>query len=228
MGSGWDTELIAGNRAKGYFFPLSLAMYSISITISLSAFVYGATLAYLQPRIWQDYILRMMIVAQFFNCLFFAFRLVLVDAELETEAACRVAFFMSDSFSLLPVNICVHCVVYLQLVVVHNVSPGLRWPRVVTLVIALAITFLPVSFILFIAPRRFGRRSICDLNWVPNDKEYSYYMTVLASWAYLSGAIGFVSVLTIAIYLVRTRRATLRALQLSAAYYGPSLAVERV
>ncbi|KAJ2799461.1 hypothetical protein H4R21_003539, partial [Coemansia helicoidea] len=102
----------------------------------MAAFVYGVTLAILQRRVWRNYIVRVMIVAQFFNCARFVSREFMVNVPLETGLACRVVLFLNDCFSLLPVNLCVYCVVYLQLVVIHNVSLELRWPRVVALTLA--------------------------------------------------------------------------------------------
>ncbi|KAJ2767999.1 hypothetical protein IWQ57_003721, partial [Coemansia nantahalensis] len=51
---------------------------------------------------------------------------------------------------------------------------------------------------------------------------YVFYMYTYATWAYVSGVVGFASILTIAVHLFRTRRATRRALRASAELYGPS------
>ncbi|KAJ2715900.1 hypothetical protein H4R19_000943, partial [Coemansia spiralis] len=57
---------------------------------------------------------------------------------------------------------------------------------------------------------------------------YGFALYTYDAWAYLPGVIGTFSVLTITVHLVRTQRATRRALQASAEHYGPSRAVERV
>ncbi|KAJ2801388.1 hypothetical protein H4R21_002809 [Coemansia helicoidea] len=215
-------------RVHGYLFPYALAMYITSATISLAAFVYGVTLAYLQPQIWRNAIIRVLIAAQFFSSVFFVFRIMLADVGLKTESACRVVLYMSVATSLLPVNLCVYCVVYIQLVVVYHVSPELRWPRRVTLAAAAAISILPPSPVLFLSPRHFGRNSMCDFSFIPNSKEYAIDMYGYAAWAYLSGVVGLFSLLSVIVHMVRTRRATRHALQSSAESYGPSGAVERV
>ncbi|KAJ2710147.1 hypothetical protein H4R19_003894 [Coemansia spiralis] len=135
---------------------------------------------------------------------------------------------MNCATSLLPVNLCVYCVVYLQLVMIHNVSLELRWPRVVALTTATLLSVVPPSIFLYITPRAIGRKSYCDFHLVPSSKEYGFAMYSYFAWAYLPGVIGTISVLTIAVYIWRTRRATRRALQASAEHYGPSQAVERV
>ncbi|KAJ2714710.1 hypothetical protein H4R19_001578 [Coemansia spiralis] len=206
---------------------LSLTLNILSVFISLAAFVYGVTLAYLQRQVWRIAIIRAMVAAQFFNFLRFIFRILLTNVKEHTDSACRVILFMSDAMSLLPVNICVYCVVYLQLVVIHGVSPVPRWPRVLALTIASLLSVVPSSITLYISPHVLGRESICDINWVPSPKEYAYAMYEYAPWAYLPGVVGTLSVTTIAVHLVRTRRAVHRALNASVEQYGPSHAVER-
>ncbi|KAJ2716962.1 hypothetical protein H4R19_000314 [Coemansia spiralis] len=169
-----------------------------------------------------------MVIAQLFNCLRFIFRIVVTNVTLTTESACRFIFFMSDATLLLPVNLCVYCVVYLQLVVVHNVSPEMRWLRVVALTTATLLSAAPPSLTLYILPRVIGRDSFCDRGDIPTTKEYTYGMYSYIAWTYLPGVIGTFSVLTIAVHLVRTRRAIRHALQAPAEQYGPSLSVARV
>ncbi|KAJ2715941.1 hypothetical protein H4R19_000927 [Coemansia spiralis] len=169
-----------------------------------------------------------MVIAQFFNCLRFIFRILETNVTLTTESACRAIIFMSDATSLLPVNLCVYCVVYLQLVVVHNFSPEKRWLRVVALTTATLLSAVPPSLSLYISPHTLGHDFICDISWIPNAKEYAFAMYSYVAWAYLPGVIGTYSVLTIAVHLVRTRRALRHALQASAEQYGPSQSVARV
>ncbi|KAJ2716781.1 hypothetical protein H4R19_000428 [Coemansia spiralis] len=228
MSDGPDQDQRWPLDSTGYLQAFTLALYIISAFISLAAFVYGVTLSYLQRQVWRNAIIRVMVIAQFFNCLRFIFLLLVTNATLTTESACRVALFMADAMSLLPVNLCVYCVVYLQLVMIHNVSPELRWPRVVALTTATLLSVVPPSPTLYISPRVIGRASFCDMGAIPTSKEYAYSRYTYVAWAYLPGVIGTFSVLTIAVHLVRTRRALRNAMQASTEQYGPSLSVARV
>ncbi|KAJ2005931.1 hypothetical protein GGI04_000079 [Coemansia thaxteri] len=80
---------------------------------------------------------------------------------------------------------------------------------------------------LFLSPRAADADSFCDLKTIPSHKQYVFIICVLAIWEYLSGAIGVLSIVTLGIHIVRTRKATKRALRASAQYYGPSGTVRR-
>ncbi|KAJ2711405.1 hypothetical protein H4R19_003264 [Coemansia spiralis] len=206
----------------------SLTLNIISAAISLVVFVYGAMLSYYQRQIWRNPIIRIIVAAQFINFLRFVFRIILIDVGLTTDSACRGILFISDATSLLPVNLCVYCVVYLQLVVIHNLSPELRWPRVVALITATVLSVVPPSMVLYISPWLIRLDSICDISWIPEHRAYEFVVYTYAIWAYMPGVIGTISVLAISIHLVRTRRAIRHALEASAQDYGPSPAVARV
>ncbi|KAJ2807872.1 hypothetical protein H4R21_000304 [Coemansia helicoidea] len=219
--------MTVGGSAQ-HLFALSLALPIVSAAFSLVMFAYGVTLSILQPRVLRNSIIRVMIVVQLLNCLRFIFRILLIDAKLRTEASCRVILFMSEALSLLPVNLCVHCVLYLQLVVIHKLSSDLRWPRALILTTASVISLVPPSFVLYFPPHIYGKKSACTIGWIPNRKLYNFFFYAYGAWAYLSGGVGLISVTVIAMHLVRTRRATRRALQSSAASESPSLSVEPV
>ncbi|KAJ2748354.1 hypothetical protein IWQ56_007485, partial [Coemansia nantahalensis] len=78
-----------GGKVVGYFYPLSLTLYISASIISMTTFVYGVTLSYLQPQVRQNYVLRVMIAAQFFNSYYYVIRVLLVDVELTADSACR-------------------------------------------------------------------------------------------------------------------------------------------
>ncbi|KAJ1729738.1 hypothetical protein LPJ61_003378 [Coemansia biformis] len=225
-----DLEAAHGPLAEitsGGLYPFSLAMFVISACVSLAAFAYGVLLSILQPQVWQNSIIRVVVVAQLINCIRFIFRVLLTNVKINTESGCRAVMFLSDATSLLPVNLCIHCVVYLHLVVIHKVPPDLRWPRVVALTVASALSVVPPSFALYLPARLAGAASFCAFGRIPTRKQYEFTLYSYAIWTYLPGVIGIASVVAIAAHVVRTRRATQRALQASVAYYGPSQSVPR-
>ncbi|KAJ2457599.1 hypothetical protein GGF42_002580 [Coemansia sp. RSA 2424] len=128
---------------------------------------------------------------------------------------------------MLPVNLCIYCVIYLQLVVFHRVSPAKRWPRACLLTAGVVMSIVPISMYLFIRSRAVDLDSFCDLKKIPTRRQYIFIICILAIWEYLAGAIGVISILTLGYYIIRTRRETKRALYASTQYYGPSDAVCR-
>ncbi|KAJ1998032.1 hypothetical protein GGI06_006344 [Coemansia sp. S85] len=80
---------------------------------------------------------------------------------------------------------------------------------------------------LFIHGRAIDLDSFCHLKKIPTRKQYIFIICVVAIWEYLAGAIGIISILTLAYHIVRTRRETKRALYASRQFYGPSEAISR-
>ncbi|KAJ2614653.1 hypothetical protein H4S08_001596 [Coemansia sp. RSA 1365] len=128
---------------------------------------------------------------------------------------------------MLPVNLCIYCVVYLQLVVLHKLSPEKRWPRAVALSIAVVFSVIPTSMFLFLPARLAGTNTLCHLHRITNHQEYVFTMCTVAIWEYLPGVLGIGSVVILGMYIIRTRRETRRVLQASMENYGPSEVVTR-
>ncbi|KAJ2835273.1 hypothetical protein FBU31_001667 [Coemansia sp. 'formosensis'] len=80
---------------------------------------------------------------------------------------------------------------------------------------------------LFLHASTAGVTSFCHLTKIPSRQQYIFIICVVAIWEYLAGAIGIISILTLAYHIVRTRRETKHALLASAQYYGPSDAIQR-
>ncbi|KAJ2016533.1 hypothetical protein GGI14_003567 [Coemansia sp. S680] len=205
----------------------SIIVYTFSSAVSLCAFVYGILVAHYQPRLWRSSIFRVLLVAQALNFIRFILRPVAIYTNINSDFGCRILLFLNNATTILPVNLCIYCVIYLQLVVFHKVSPTKRWPRALLLTAGVIISLVPISMYLFIRSRAVGLNSFCDLTKIPTHKEYVFIICVLAIWEYLAGAIGIISILTLAYHIARTRRETKRALFASAQYYGPSDSIRR-
>ncbi|KAJ2742766.1 hypothetical protein GGI20_004243 [Coemansia sp. BCRC 34301] len=135
--------------------------------------------------------------------------------------------FLNNAAAMLPVNLCIYCVIYLQLVVVHNVSPVKRWPRVLLLTAGVVVSLVPFSMYLFLDPSTAGLDSFCNLKKIPDHKQYVFIICCVAIWEYLAGIIGVLSIATLAVHIVRSQKNTARMLRESAQSYGPSSAVSR-
>ncbi|KAJ2895397.1 hypothetical protein GGI21_002116 [Coemansia aciculifera] len=165
--------------------------------------------------------------AQALNFIRFILRPVAIYSSIQSDFGCRMLLFLNNATTILPVNLCIYCVIYLQLVVFHKVSPTKRWPRVLLLTVGVFISVVPISLYLFIHGRAIDLDSFCHLKQIPTRKQYIFIISVLAVWEYLAGAIGIISILTLIYFIARTRRETKRALHASAQYYGPSDAIGR-
>ncbi|KAJ2742769.1 hypothetical protein GGI20_004246 [Coemansia sp. BCRC 34301] len=80
---------------------------------------------------------------------------------------------------------------------------------------------------LVLDPSAAGVDSFCNLQKIPDHKQYVFIICVLAIWEYLAGAVGVVCILVLVVRILQTRRETKRALHASAQYYGPSGSVQR-
>ncbi|KAJ1821422.1 hypothetical protein GGH91_002129 [Coemansia sp. RSA 2671] len=205
----------------------SIFVYAFSSTVSFSALCYGLFIAYIRPSIRRSSIIRVLIVAQALNCIRFILRPVTTFSNIRSDFGCRSLIFLNNATTMLPVNLCIYCVIYLQLVVFHKVSPTNRWPRALLLTAATAVSVIPISMYLFLDPSTAGVDSFCDLAKIPEHKQYVFVICVLAIWEYLAGAVGIICILVLMIRIIHTRRETKRALLASAQYYGPSDAVQR-
>ncbi|KAJ2460732.1 hypothetical protein GGF42_000657 [Coemansia sp. RSA 2424] len=133
--------------------------------------------------------------------------------------------FLNNATTMLPVNLCIYCVIYLQLVVFHKVSPEKWWPRALLLAFGIAVSIVPISMYLFLAPSTAGVDSFCNLKKIPDHKQYIFILCVLAIWEYLAGAIGVISVLALGYKIIQAKKKTKNALYESTRHYGPSAAV---
>ncbi|KAJ2895395.1 hypothetical protein IWW38_002317 [Coemansia aciculifera] len=205
----------------------SIFMYVFSSTISLCAFCYGLFIGHHKPSIWRSSIFRVLMVAQVLNFVRFILRPVTTYIKIHSGFGCRALLFFNNATTILPVNLCIYCVIYLQLVVFHKVSPAKRWPRALLLTMSVAVSVIPISMYLFLSPSLAGVDSFCNLKKIPDRKQYVFIICVLAIWEYLAGAIGVVCILVLVFRIAITRRETKRALHASAQYYGPSGSVQR-
>ncbi|KAJ2729562.1 hypothetical protein IW152_005580 [Coemansia sp. BCRC 34962] len=205
----------------------SIFVYAFSSTVSFGAFCYGLFIVYIRPNIRRSSIIRVLIVAQALNCIRFILRPVTTFSNVHSDFGCRALIFLNNATTMLPVNLCIYCVIYLQLVVFHKVSPTNRLPRALLLTAGTAVSVVPISMYLFLDPSTAGIDSFCNLKKIPDHKQYVFVICVLAIWEYLAGAVGVICILVLMVRIIRTRRETKRALLASAQYYGPSDAVQR-
>ncbi|KAJ2810190.1 hypothetical protein H4S07_002812, partial [Coemansia furcata] len=104
--------LNASQRALKTF---SIIVYTFSSTVSLSAFIYGVVVANYQPRLWRSSIFRVLLVAQVLNFIRFIIRPVSIYTNITSDFGCRMMLFLNNATTMLPVNLCIYCVIYLQL-----------------------------------------------------------------------------------------------------------------
>ncbi|KAJ2805758.1 hypothetical protein H4R20_001964 [Coemansia guatemalensis] len=201
-------------------FIFTLIIFIISSFVSLVAFLYGLVVVYFQRHVWQSPIIRVVIVAQIINSIRFVLRIVGTFVNIGADFGCRMVLFLNYVFSTLPVNLCIYCVVYLQLVVLHKLSPDKRWPRVVALTIAVVLSIVPTTMILVLPARLAGTNTFCHLHRITNHQQYVFTICTVAIWEYLPGVFGIISVSILGIHIIRTQRETQRALQASLEYYG--------
>ncbi|KAJ2038749.1 hypothetical protein GGI08_008283 [Coemansia sp. S2] len=203
---------------------LSITVYAFSATVSLCAFIYGLLIARYRSSIWRSSIFRVLVAAQMLNFIRFIIRPIAVYTKLHVDIGCRISLFLNNATTMLPVNLCIYCVIYLQLVVFHKVSAAKWWPRALLLTFSVVISLVPISMYLFLDPSTADVDSFCNLRKIPTRKQYIFIICVLAIWEYLAGAVGIVSVLALGYKIIRARRETKLALYESTRHYGPSAA----
>lgn len=196
-------------------------MYSVYAAISLATFIYGLYLIRIKPKIWKNPIIRVLLVAQLINGFRFIIRPISIYLPFHVDFACRMLAFLNNVAAVLPVNLCVYCVVYLQLVVIHKVSPVKRWPRVLLLSIGVILSLVPLMMYLVLSPSAAGVQSFCHLKVVGDTKQYVFFICVVAIWQYLPGVVGVISIITLAIHIKHTKRRTRRIQHESVQSYGP-------
>ncbi|KAJ2159549.1 hypothetical protein GGF46_002958 [Coemansia sp. RSA 552] len=206
-------------------FIFTLVMFIVSAWVSIVAFIYGLVVVYLRRSVWRSTIVRVVIVAQLLNGLRLIIRIIGTFVNVNADFGCRALLYLNSMLSILPVNLCIYCVLYLQLVVVHKMSPKRQWPRVALLTLASILAMVPTSVVLFIPARAIGRQTFCHLHRISTRREYVFHICTVAVWEYLPGFIGVIGVTIIGVHIIRTRRETRRVLEASAQYYGPSQSV---
>ncbi|KAJ2845926.1 hypothetical protein J3B02_004543 [Coemansia erecta] len=201
-----------------------ILIYTISGAISLLAFVYGLIVVRIRPQVWRSSIFRVVLAAQILNSLRFIIRLVASYVRIRSEFGCRTLLFLNNATAILPVNLCIYCVIYLQLVVIHKVSPVKRWPRVVLITLGVIISVVPTFMFMILPPSAAGASSFCNLFEFPSRKQYLFLVGCVIIWEYLPGMVGILSVLMIGVHIIKARRATKKAMQESAQFYGTARA----
>ncbi|KAJ2909204.1 hypothetical protein GGI21_002115 [Coemansia aciculifera] len=220
----FNGELTAAQRSLRTF---SIIVYSCSCAASLCAFIYGLFIVRQSPAIWRSSIFRVLLVAQVLNIIRCVLRPVSSYIDIQAEFGCRTLLFLNNATAMLPVNLCIYCVIYLQLVVVHKVSPVKRWPRVLLLSAGVAMSLVPFSMYLFLDPSTAGVDSFCHLRKIPNHRQYVFVICCVAIWEYLAGIIGVLSITTLAVHIIQSQKKTTRIFNESTQSYGPSSAVSR-
>ncbi|KAJ2625391.1 hypothetical protein GGI26_000531, partial [Coemansia sp. RSA 1358] len=108
------------------------------------------------------------------------------------------------------------------IVVIHKVTPRKQWPQVMLMTLAVLISVVPASAFLYVPPTQIGINSYCTLPAIFNHRLYVFYILVLATWVYLSGVVGIISITIIGIHILRARKRTQHILLMSTYTYGPS------
>ncbi|KAJ2556639.1 hypothetical protein EV175_001869 [Coemansia sp. RSA 1933] len=204
------------------FEPFAITIYILSASVSLLAFLYGLFIVYLDRTVWKNHIVRVIVVVQIINSLRFILRVVGSFIPIYSDFGCRVLLFLNNALIILPVNLCVYCVVYLQVLIIYQVSPYKRWPKITFMVLAVLTSVIPPASFLYVSHNKAGLVSYCDLPLIYPRRFYVFYMLVSALWQYLSGVIGVISATIIIIYIVRARRASRRIEERSVYSYGLS------
>ncbi|KAJ1795573.1 hypothetical protein LPJ59_004269, partial [Coemansia sp. RSA 2399] len=184
----------------------AIVVFILASVISLGVFAYAVVIIIVEPSVWRCSIVRVLTVTQIINSIRFVIRLIASFVPIKADYGCRVILFLNNALTLLPVNLCIFCVVYMQMVVIHNVSPFKRWPRVVLMLFAVLTAVVPTGSYLYVSPHDLGITTLCELPSVYNREQYTYVMLTIALWQYLSGVVGVVSVTFIWIYILQTRR----------------------
>ncbi|KAJ2510396.1 hypothetical protein H4217_007891 [Coemansia sp. RSA 1939] len=204
------------------FLVTALVVYITSAVVSLLIFLYGLILVWLQPSIWKNRIARIIIIVQLLNCMRFVIRIIASFVVIKTEFGCRAILFVNNVLALLPVNLCIYCVLHLQLVIIHKVSPQKRWPTIVLISLAIGIAIIPASAFLYTPPSRLDITSYCNIPKLVQRKYYIFLVLTISVWQYFSGIVGAISVTIIGIHIVKTRKSSRRILALSLYAYHPS------
>ncbi|KAJ2558193.1 hypothetical protein EV175_000906 [Coemansia sp. RSA 1933] len=194
----------------------AFVIYILSSAFSLAVFAYAVLIIVIEPSVWRCIIIRVLAVAQIINSIRFVVRLIASFVPIKVDYGCRIVLFLNNALTLLPVNMSIFCVVYLQMVVIHHMSPYKRWLRVVLMLFAVLTAVVPTGSYLYLTAHDLGIVSFCELPSVYNREQYTYLMLTIALWQYLSGVIGVVSVACIWLYIQRTRRKAQRIMDSSA------------
>ncbi|KAI7830104.1 hypothetical protein BX661DRAFT_181081, partial [Kickxella alabastrina] len=96
-----------------------------------------------------------------------------------SNARCRIFVFLSLILAMSPLALSVFCILYFQVILLHNIPLTTRWPRVTMVIGTLAISLVPEMFTLFIPPHMVGMQTYCDYNKTPGKKLFIFQWLVI-------------------------------------------------
>ncbi|KAI8325909.1 hypothetical protein GQ54DRAFT_330493 [Martensiomyces pterosporus] len=192
---------------------------SVSLGISFLAFLYGLFVIRIRRSIWHSWIFQILLTVQIVNCLRFIFLSLAVVGDVHVEFGCRWFIFLTSSAATLSVYLSVSCLLYLQLVVIHKVSPARRLPRIVLLVLSVVCSVVPNITYLVISHRASGIQNFCNVPRIPSHRQYMMMVFSNAIWVYTAGLVGLSSMAIVTVHIAQTSWRAKRLLQTNASTY---------
>ncbi|ORX73247.1 hypothetical protein DL89DRAFT_309377 [Linderina pennispora] len=185
-----------------------LGIFVASASVSFMVFVIGLFVIYKRPRIWKNVAFRILLVIQIVNCLRFIFRLSLSRANISNETGCRILLALNNGTVGFAMYLCMYIVVYLQLTIIHSLSPSKVWPRVLLMAICVLCSFGPQVVYLFISPSKVGLESFCRIPFYSTTGYFYVLISTVIVWSYAAGIVSLASMAVISIHIIRTLKST--------------------
>ncbi|KAJ1896887.1 hypothetical protein LPJ66_003717 [Kickxella alabastrina] len=176
---------------------LLTTLASVCLLISLTTLLLAIWLGYKRRELSHMTIFRVICALQLLKLLDSIFSLISIYINPISNAGCRIFVFLSLILAMLPLALSIFCILYFQVILLHNIPLTTRWPRVTMVIGTLVISLVPEMFTLFIPPHMVGMQTYCDYNKTPGKKLFNFQWLVFYIWVILASIIGIYSILTL-------------------------------
>ncbi|KAJ2385242.1 hypothetical protein GGI05_004759, partial [Coemansia sp. RSA 2603] len=148
-------------------------------------------------------IFRVITALQLLVLLDSTFNLLAIHINPTNNASCRVFTFFSLVFAISPLVLSVNCILYFQIILIHNIPLRKKWPRVLMAVASVVLSVVPEMFTLIVPPRTAGMTTYCDFYGAPSKRLFVLKWLVFYIWVSLVALIGLSSIFIMIVHIVK-------------------------
>ncbi|KAJ2857807.1 hypothetical protein J3B02_000746 [Coemansia erecta] len=199
------------NEITGHNTPCILTLLtiltSIGLFVSVTTTILCVILGYRRRELLKMTIFRVITALQLLEVFDSIFNLLTLYVNPSRNANCRVLVFFSLVLAISPLVLSVFCILYFQIILIHNIPLRRKWPRIMMATGSVAVSLVPPMFTLFIPAETAGINSYCDYLAAPNSRLFVFKWLVFYIWATLAIFAGIFSMLTMLTFITRRSRA---------------------
>ncbi|KAJ1721928.1 hypothetical protein LPJ53_003617 [Coemansia erecta] len=182
---------------------LMTALASVGMLISLTTLALCIILCYRRRELARMTIFRVIAALQLLTLLDSTFNLLAIYVNPRNDASCRVFTFFSLVFAISPLVLSVNCILYFQIILIHNIPLRQKWPRILMAVASVVFSVIPEMFTLIIPPRMAGMETYCDFLQPPSKRLFMFKWLVFYIWVTLTAIIGISSIIIMILHIFK-------------------------